>query len=116
LNYELNDIKVNIQSKINSNSSDVNSTNQEYYIKLNNKIENLQSLYLNDLIGCQHVYDGIEYMEYRVCRQGIKYSYYLIACYSWLFLAILLFAVAVNKLKPLVEKKKSELEVNNYNF
>jgi hypothetical protein len=68
--------------------------------------------YIQPLIKCNHVYDGVQYFESNFCKTSMKNAYRLVESYTWLFLIVLLCAVAVNRLKPLVEKKKSELEVS----
>ena len=66
---------------------------------------------LNYIIGCTHVFEGITFAESNVCNGGMSDLWYLIYFYIWLFLSVFFFAVAINKLKPLIEKKKLEIEV-----
>jgi hypothetical protein len=70
--------------------------------------------YLNDLLGCKIVYDQVVSVEQKFCVNGIRWTQSLLSSYTWLFFIILLCAYAVNRLKPLVEKKKQEIEVNFY--
>ena len=67
---------------------------------------------LDSLINCNHVYQGITFAESKVCSDGSLKLWKLNIYYIWLFISIFFFAVAINKLKPLIEKKKLEIEVN----
>jgi hypothetical protein len=70
------------------------------------------SLYnLNSIIGCNHVYEGITFAESRICSQGISNMWALIGFYIWLFISVFFFSISIDKLKPLIDKKKLEIEV-----
>lgn len=88
----------------------------EMNLNLQNQLKNFRQNTLDELISCKHVYETVEFVESRFCVNGMKWSNYLISCYSWLFIIIFLCAYAVNRMKPLVEKKKNEIEVNYYKY
>lgn len=77
-------------------------------------IKNTKDNTLNYLIGCRNVYETVEYVEARVCKDGMNWSYKLVSSYTWFCLIIFLVSFAINRMKPLVEKKKSEIEVYNF--
>lgn len=93
-------------------STEVGEKDYEANLNLQNQLKNFRQNTLDELISCKHVYETVEFVESRFCVNGMKWSNYLISCYSWLFIIIFLSAYAVNRMKPLVEKKKNEIEVN----
>jgi hypothetical protein len=106
--YELELTEVDIKNKISTGGD------YETYVDLQNKVKLFKQDTLEDLISCKHVYETVQFIESRFCVNGMKWSNYLITCYSWLFIIIFLCAYAVNRMKPLVEKKKNEIEVYKF--
>lgn len=66
---------------------------------------------INSIIGCNHVYEGITFAESKICNYGISDMWALMGFYIWLFISVFFFAVSIDKLKPLIDKKKLEIEV-----
>jgi len=110
--FEITKSYDDIKAKLNSNLT--SSADFETYKKLESSIEDLQKDTLKDLMECSHVYESILFIENRFCLYGMKWSNYLISSYSWLFLIIFISSYAINRMKPVVEKKKSEIEVKIY--
>lgn len=106
--YEMSELEYQLKAQISSNST--SSAALTSYLELQKQVQIVQTNTTTPLIGCDHVYSTVEYFEERFCVSGMKWANYLLTSYSWLVLIIFLFAYAVNRMKPLVEKKKSELE------
>lgn len=66
---------------------------------------------LKDLMQSLHLVKTVEYTENRLCKNGLDWTFSLVKSYTYLFFCILIMAIAVNRMKPLVEKKKNEIEV-----
>ena len=82
------------------------------YTDFKNQIDDLRKNNLNNLIGCNHVYEELVFAETKFCSLGMNWTYSLFITISWLFLIVLLFAYSVNRMKPLVEKRKHEIDVS----
>ncbi len=82
------------------------------YSTVMNSIKTFKSDHLNIIIECRHVYENILFAEKEFCKDGMNWTYSLFTSMSWLFLIIFLCSYAINRLKPLVEKRKSEIEVS----
>lgn len=60
---------------------------------------------------CEHVYKDVVFIEENVCKTGMHDMLALTQLYFWQSLVVLLVAVGVNRLKPIVDKKKYQFEV-----
>jgi hypothetical protein len=65
---------------------------------------------ISSFIKCNHIYTDIPTIESKVCKTGLSDMFSLIQLYLWLSIISLLVSVGINRLKPLVEKKKYELD------
>ena len=101
--YQLDSVEADIKNKI--------AAGGNYdFAYLQAQIKEFKQGNLEELLSCRHVYESYEFVEKRLCVNGMKWANQLITFYSWLFIIILLCAYAVNRMKPLVEKKKNEIE------
>jgi hypothetical protein len=107
--YEITTIENYINGEIKKGT--LSSVDLETYMNVNSHIARTMQTSLDYLIESHNVYQTVQYVEEHVCRQGMQWMNNLITSYTWLNLIILLSAVAINRLKPLVEKKKLELDV-----
>jgi hypothetical protein len=105
--YQLENVNTEISKQLAGNFT--GSKND--LIELQTKIKNAKNDIMSKLISCSHVYQSISFMEERFCAYGMNWSKYLITSYSWLMLIILITSIGINRLKPVVEKKNSEIEV-----
>lgn len=107
-NYELTGILSNINDDLAKSPSDTN------LISLKTQISDFMRNIMDKLINCGHVYDNIELYEKKICGEALSSSYAVVTTYMWLCLFVLLFAYSINRMKPLVDKKKFEIEVNYF--
>ena len=101
-----------VNSEINRQLAGNNTIDTITLKKLKSMIFDAMNDSLYYLSNCYHVYSSVEYFEERFCASGMKWSNYLISTYSWLILVIFLCSYGINRLKPIVEKKKSDIEVS----
>lgn len=106
--YQLDQVDNEIKIRLNSNTT--NSEDFETYVKFQKEIKTAKEDHLSKLIECSHVYNSVTFYEDRFCVNGMAWARFLLSSYTWLFLIIFLTAYAVNRMKPVVEKKKSEIE------
>jgi hypothetical protein len=78
------------------------------------KSANIFKEYLDRAIKCDNVYSNVVNLEEQFCKNGLSWSKNLLASVPWLVIVVLIFAYAVNRLKPLVEKRKSEIDVKYF--
>lgn len=95
----------------NYGESSLTQVESEVYSTIINSINTFKSNHLYPLIECNHVYSNILSAEANFCKYGMNWTYSLFTSMSWLFLILLLCSYAINRLKPLVEKRKNEIEV-----
>lgn len=110
LRWELDSYQNQLSQHYGNNST---STPDELlvYTNVKNNIDSVRTNSLNKLIGCNHVYEEIVFAETNFCKLGMNWTYSLFIIISWLFLIVLLFSYSVNRMKPLVEKRKHEIDV-----
>ncbi len=104
-NYQLEEI-----NQIATNKKEESSENYQKYLQLHKDIKETRETVLTPLMECRNVYEIIEKTEEALCKDGMGWANYLLSSYSWLTLIVLLSAIAVNRMKPLVEKKNVEME------
>jgi hypothetical protein len=96
--------------QVNSVESYIKSNSLQNTFSLLNEIKNAKNTTLKPLLECEHVYRSIQNFERVVCANTMDWSKELLTCYSFLFVIILISAISVNRLKPLVDKKKDEID------
>jgi hypothetical protein len=110
----MNTIENYITNKI--KEGDLNTNELGTFRNVNSHILKTKETSLDYLIESHNVYETVQHIEENVCKKGMHWMNYLITSYTWLTLIVLLSAVAINRLKPLVEKKKLEVEVVIFNI
>ena len=93
-----------------NNLSNTNNTDPKKY-KLLSSDMNVTLPILESIINCSHVFSGVTFAEEILCAEGENTVWYLIQYFLYLLISVFFFGVAINKLKPLIEKKKLEIEV-----
>jgi hypothetical protein len=106
--YQLENVNSEISRQLAGNLTSINKND---LTDLQMKIKNLKNDILIKLTSCSYVYQSVTFMEERFCASGMNWSKSLITSYSWLMLIIFITSYGINRLKPVVEKKKSEIEV-----
>jgi hypothetical protein len=105
--YQLDQVETEVKVRLATNTS--SSTDFATYARYQKEIKTTKEEHLSKLMGCSHVYSSVTFYENRFCVDGMRWANLLLTSYTWLFLIIFLSAYAINRMKPVVEKKKSEI-------
>lgn len=93
INYQLNNASLSTQNN-----------------ELKEKIANAQETLINPLLQCNNVYTVVTKIESDFCYKGMNWINSIVSLLTWVFIAILVLAIGVDRLEILVWKKKTEID------
>ena len=78
--------------------------------ELKEKIANAQETLINPLLQCNNVYTVVTKVESDFCYKGMNWINSIVSLLTWVFIAILVLAIGVDRLEILVWRKKTEID------